>query len=103
MSVTELMRLHDEITRLQGPLCAVPGCPSPWTDKAHIDPSGAGGRPSTYSLENLVGLCHPCHMIFDGQQLQGRQRLLRVLMRSRVQHIRHCGPSVLRDTHRVSA
>jgi hypothetical protein len=40
-----------------------------------------GGRPSTYTAENLVGLCKLHHDVFDGRVLQGRQDLLRVLMK----------------------
>jgi hypothetical protein len=67
----------------QGPYCVIPGCPELWTERAHIWPSGMGGRPSTYRADNLVGLCRPHHDIFDGRQLQGRQHMLRQLMESR--------------------
>lgn len=85
------LELAAQIHEDQGPACIIPGCPNPWTDKAHITPSGSGGRPSTYDPDNLVGLCHEHHMIFDGHQLQGRQLMLRCLMRSRADHIRNCG------------
>ena len=32
---------------------------------------------------NLVGLCRHCHDMFDGRDMQGRQRLMRLLMESR--------------------
>lgn len=64
----------------QGWRCFRPSCPNPWTDLAHIEPSGLGGRPHLYRADNLVGLCRPCHRIFDGQDLAGRARMLRDLM-----------------------
>ena len=73
--------LADQILQRQGPGCLIPGCGDPWAEKAHIEPSGMGGRPSTYTSENLVGLCKLHHDVFDGRVLQGRQDLLRVLMK----------------------
>jgi hypothetical protein len=55
---------------------------------AHIDGSGSGGRLSTYTIDNLVGLCRVHHDQFDGRSLQGRQQLLRELMRYVVVHER---------------
>ncbi len=74
--------LNRKILERQGPLCILPDCDEPWTEKAEIDASGIGGRPSTCTAENLVGRCRTCHAIFDGRILQGRQRMLRTLMRS---------------------
>ena len=79
--------LADQILTRQGPVCLIPGCGDPWTEKAHIVPSGMGGRPSTYTPENLVGLCKLHHDIFDGRILQGRQDLLRTLMKSHADHV----------------
>ncbi len=73
--------MDEEITQLQGTHCIVPTCISAWVDKAHIlEPSGLGGRPSTWVIGNLAGMCRPCHQIFDGHVLQGRQRMLRDLL-----------------------
>lgn len=74
--------MRDSIMARQGAECLVPDCPDPWVDGAHIEPSGAGGRPSTYTPKNIIGLCRFHHDVFDGRELHGRQRLLRVLMRS---------------------
>ena len=74
--------LIEAVIRRQGVECLIPGCHEPWADKAHIEPSGMGGRPSLRNPLNLVGLCRPHHDIFDGRILQGRQDLLRTLMRS---------------------
>ena len=73
-------QLARQVLERQGPGCFRPGCPEPWTDLAHIEPSGMGGRPSLLHAGNLVGLCRPCHRIFDGQDLAGRARMLRDLM-----------------------
>lgn len=72
----------------QGPICAMPDCHQPWTDMAHIVPSGAGGRASTYTLDNVVGLSRTCHDIFDGRILAGRQHMMRMLMAEVVKHQR---------------
>ena len=69
------------IARRQGVGCLI--CGERWTDRAHIWPSGIGGQTSTYRAGNIIGLCHPCHMIFDGHQLAGRQHMLRLLMEAR--------------------
>ena len=58
----------------------MPTCVNDWTDVAHIQGSGMGGQPSTYMIENLVGLCRSCHDTFDGRELAGRQHMLRELM-----------------------
>lgn len=84
------LNLNHAILELQGPECIIPGCTERWVDKAHIEPSGMGGRPSTLEVRNLVGLCRLHHRIFDGNQLQGRQHLMRLLMRSHADHIRDC-------------
>lgn len=77
----ELMaEAKEQLVQLQGLLCGVPGCGMPWTDVAHIWGSGSGGRLSTYTVDNLVGLCRPCHDAYDGRVLQARQLLLRRLM-----------------------
>ena len=65
---------------IQGSQCAMPGCTERWKDPAHIEGSGMGGRPSTYVIENMVGLCRADHDIFDGRVMQGRGHMLRVLM-----------------------
>lgn len=72
--------VDETILARQGPHCLIPGCDQLWTEKAHIWPSGMGGQPSTYRADNLVGLCHGCHDIFDGRDMHGRQRMLRQLM-----------------------
>lgn len=77
--------IDDSILARQGPSCLC--CSEPWTEKAHIWPSGMGGQPSTYRADNLVGLCHHCHDIFDGRDMHGRQRMLRQLMETRRDHI----------------
>ena len=74
------MTVDEQLHARQGPLCLIPDCGEPWTEKAHIWPSGMGGLPSTYRASNLVGLCHQHHDIFDGRDMHGRQRLLRQLM-----------------------
>ena len=77
-------RIREDLTAWQGVLCAMPRCRNDWTDPAHIDASGMGGRPSTYSIENMVGLCRSCHDTFDGRTLQGRQAMLRQLLAAHV-------------------
>lgn len=77
-----------QITEAQGTVCAVPSCQQPWTDAAHIRASGMGGRLSTYTVENLVGLCRHHHDQFDGRRMQGRQDLLRELMEYTIGRIR---------------
>ena len=67
------------ILERQGPVCAMPRCRERWTDLAHVEPSGMGGRASTFVPSNLAGLCRPCHRIYDGQDLAGRARMLRDL------------------------
>ena len=73
--------LSDDIRARQGSSCLC--CEHQWVDRAHIWPSGMGGRPSMLKAGNLVGLCRRCHDIFDGRDLQGRQRMMRRLMESR--------------------
>ena len=80
--------VRGEVLLAQGPACAMPGCTQPWAQLAHVQPSGMGGRPSTYTASNLAGLCVPCHDIFDGRQLAGRQEMLRRLMASHLHHTR---------------
>ena len=80
--MTEPSADADILTR-QGPTCLIPGCGEAWSEKAHIWPSGMGGRPSMLAPGNRVGLCHGCHDIFDGRDMAGRQRMLRLLMESR--------------------
>ena len=75
------LQLIEEIIRRQGTECIVPGCHDPWVDRAHVEPSGMGGRPSLAGAENRVGLCRPHHDIFDGREMYGRQRLFRILMK----------------------
>jgi hypothetical protein len=82
MAMLSELELTEEIIRRQGTDCIVPDCSEPWTDKAHIEASGMGGRPSLRTPENNVGLCRPHHDRFDGRELTGRQHLLRQLMRS---------------------
>lgn len=85
----ELMdRTREDLDSWQGSRCAMPGCTDSWTDPAHIEGSGSGGRRSTYSIENMVGLCRYHHDVFDGRDLAGRQRMLRDLMREYVKHQR---------------
>jgi len=81
-------QLTDAVLAAQGPGCIVPHCTSLWTQKAHIEGSGHGGRPSTYNPENLVGMCRPHHDIFDGRDMAGRQRMLRDLMRVHADRVR---------------
>lgn len=73
--------LDDTICARQGPHCLM--CDQPWTEKAHIWPSGMGGQPSMLRASNLVGLCHRCHDIFDGRDMAGRQNMMRRLMEAR--------------------
>lgn len=75
--------ITDLILRRQGLLCLIPGCGERWTDRAHIWGRGMGGVSSLKDARHVIGLCHQHHMIFDGQELKGRQRLLRLLMESR--------------------
>ncbi len=77
-------RIRRDLEAWQGHQCAMPWCTNPWSDPAHIDASGMGGRPSTYSIENMVGLCRSCHDTFDGRDLQGRQAMLRSLLAAHV-------------------
>ena len=72
--------MQERITALQGTRCAIPTCRQPWVDLAHIAASGMGGRKSTYTEDNLVGMCRPCHDIYDGRDLKGRQAMLRDLL-----------------------
>jgi 5-methylcytosine-specific restriction endonuclease McrA len=74
-------KMREKIRASQGADCLIPSCTDSWLDVAHIDGSGSGGRVSTYKLDNLIGLCRHHHDIFDGHQLQGRQHLMRELMR----------------------
>lgn len=69
--------LRATLLERQGRQCLT--CPEPWADLAHVEPSGMGGR-NNRTPDNLVGLCRTCHQIFDGHQLQGRQRMMRDLM-----------------------
>jgi len=83
----------EQVLERQGPQCIIPACGAPWTDVAHIQGSGMGGRPSTYRAENLVGLCHPCHDAFDGN----RAWLMRTLMEAWARRVwwdraLRCGP-----------
>lgn len=55
-------------------------CSDWFQDLAHIEPSGMGGRQNR-TADNLVGLCRHHHRVFDGQDLGGRQRMLRDLMK----------------------
>lgn len=98
MSDAELNAL---VLELQGSKCLMPDCDDPWQEKAHCEPSGMGGRPSTKTPENLVGLCKHHHDVFDGRDLHGRQRMLRLLMRSLADSVRRrrieSDPSLLHD------
>jgi hypothetical protein len=78
---TRAAQLDLELISQQGATCLMPGCSEPWAQKAHIVPSGMGGRPSTFEADNLVGLCVYHHDVFDGRQLEGRQLMLRTLMK----------------------
>ena len=80
MALSDL-ELIEAIIHRQGVECLIPGCHEPWVDRAHIEPSGMGGRPSLRNPLNLIGLCRSHHDIFDGRTIQGRQHLLRTLMR----------------------
>lgn len=85
--MTKLVKSSDfaaELLERQGPTCAVPACGAAWTDVAHVWPSGMGGRPSTYRIDNLVGLCHPCHTAFD----ENRAWMMRTLMEDRMNRVR---------------
>lgn len=70
------------IGETQGNLCIMPWCEWPWDDAAHIEPSGLGGRPSTNVHTNIVGMCKGCHAIFDGRTLQGRQYMMKSLLKA---------------------
>ena len=75
--------LRAELAELQGDVCGRPSCDEPWIrdgDMAHVYGSGMGGRPSTYRLTNLIGLCRVDHDRFDGRTMQGRQDFMRELM-----------------------
>lgn len=80
--------LRRQLLRVQGARCAMPACSEPWVDVAHIAGSGMGGRPSTYNLANVAGLCRSCHDTFDGRQMAGRQELLRRLLAAYTQEVR---------------
>lgn len=81
VGAAEREAMKAEITRLQGTRCIVPTCIAEWKQMAHIkEPSGMGGRPSTWVIGNLAGMCVMCHQIFDGHVMQGRQLMLRDLM-----------------------
>ena len=73
-------QLREDIRTWQGLHCIMPSCINEWTDAAHIHGSGMGGRISTYTIENVVGMCRSCHDTFDGRDLQGRQAMLRDLL-----------------------
>lgn len=73
----------DRVYERQGGNCLVLACDAPWTDVAHIWPSGMGGRESTYRDDNLVGLCHACHDAYDGN----RAWLMRTLMEAHAQDV----------------
>ena len=77
-------QLRQDLEGWQGYQCAMPWCTNPWSDPAHIDGSGMGGRPSTYNIENMAGLCRSCHDTFDGRDLAGRQYMLRQLLAAHV-------------------
>ena len=85
--MTTTLSLDEQVLARQGPDCIIPGCTEPWTDKAHIQPSGMGGRPSLNRADNLVGLCRHHHDVFDGRELAGRQNLLRQLMKSLAERV----------------
>lgn len=80
-----MVRIKEDLRDLQGYQCAMPWCVNEWTDAAHIDGSGMGGRVSTYTSGNMVGLCRSCHDTFDGRDLQGRQYMLRRLLAAHVE------------------
>ncbi len=77
-------RIKEDLWTWQGLQCGMPWCTNEWTDAAHIDGSGMGGRISTYEIENMVGLCRSCHDTFDGRDLAGRQHMLRQLLAAHV-------------------
>jgi hypothetical protein len=81
--VTERPTIDAALLARQGPMCLIPDCGEPWTERAHIWPSGMGGQSSMLRADNLVGLCHQHHDIFDGRELHGRQHMLRQLMETR--------------------
>lgn len=81
-------RIKEDLRAWQGYQCGMPSCINEWTDAAHIQGSGMGGRISTYSIENMVGLCRGCHDTFDGRDLQGRQAMLRDLLGEHVRSMR---------------
>ncbi len=80
--------MGEEITRLQGERCILPSCSSLWTDKAHIEASGMGGRASTFTIGNIAGLCEYHHDVYDGRVMQGRGQLLQELLRFMLHTIR---------------
>ena len=75
-----MRQLREQLQEVQGYQCAIPSCTEKWVHVAHIEGSGNGGRLSTYVIGNVCGLCRYHHDVFDGRQLQDRQKLLRELL-----------------------
>lgn len=60
--------LRRTVRQNQGPWCATEGCTRLWTDLDHVIPIRDGG---TEDMENLSGLCHPCHSAKTMREVMG--------------------------------
>lgn len=73
-AVRHAMRFR--IDELQGNRCVMPWCDNHWIDLSHIEDSGMGGRPSTFTEENLTGMCRSCHHDYHHNRSKVAERLL---------------------------
>lgn len=62
----------------QGPLCAVSGCCRPIEEIDHVVPLELGGLDT---LDNLAGLCKPCHLFKTRRDLATIGKVRRLLRR----------------------
>lgn len=47
---------------------------SPVVDVNHIEPRGMGGKnPRVDVIDNLVGLCRPCHLLFEAKKISKQE------------------------------
>ena len=44
-------------------------CTGTCQDVNHIDPRGMGGSKTKDYIENLVGMCRPCHLDFEAKKI----------------------------------
>lgn len=42
---------------------------SPAVDVNHVEARGMGGSKTKDFIENLVGMCRPCHMLFEAKKI----------------------------------